>query len=99
MQFPAQKSLKRESKLDQNSNTDLTPKKAIRHSWSVDWPKVVAWPEDPLIKRNLTFFDFLEIRMRSNSYLISLKHPNLYKQSKQIKIKDSSLLTFQFPLR
>ena len=70
--IPAQKSSKRESKLDQNSNVDLAPKRAIRHSWSANWPKLLAWPEDPLIKIKPIFFDFLEIRTCSNSYLISL---------------------------
>ena len=30
----------------------------------------MAWPKDSWIEINLTFFDFLEIRTRPNSYLI-----------------------------
>ncbi|KAK9986288.1 hypothetical protein SO802_031239 [Lithocarpus litseifolius] len=43
---------KRESKLDQNSNTDLAPKRAIRHMASAHWPKLLARPKDPLIEWN-----------------------------------------------
>ena len=84
MQFPAQKSSKKESKLDQNSNAGLAPKRAIQHSWcvdrhmksvdrhmkSADWPKLLALLEDSRIEINLTLFNFLEIRMRPNSYMI-----------------------------
>ena len=90
MKFLAKKSSKNESNLDQNSNADLAPKRAIQHTESVDqhmasadWPKCLAQPVDPLIKTKPMFFDFLEIRTCSNSYLISFslffKHPNLYK--------------------
>ena len=81
---------KKESKLDQNSNADLAPKRAIWHSWSVDqhmasanWPKCSTQPRNFLIEIKPIFFRFLEIRTCSNSYLISFslffKHPNLYK--------------------
>ena len=46
MQFLAQKSSKKESKMDQNSNTGPTPKKANRYFSSADWHKLEAWPED-----------------------------------------------------
>ena len=42
---------------------------------SASWPKFVAQPGDFLIKIKPIFFDFLEIRMRSNSYLISFSIP------------------------
>ena len=78
---------KKESKLDQNSNTDLAPKRAIQHSWSADrhiksadWPKLLARLRDSLIEIRPIFYDFLEIKTHSNLYLISFfKHPNLYK--------------------
>ena len=60
---------KKESKLDQNSNASLAPKRACRHSWSADchmasadWPKSSTWPGDPLLKIKPIFFRFLEIR-------------------------------------
>ena len=63
--------------MDQYSITDSAPKRAIQHSWSADrhspsadWHKFEARPKDPLIEIKLIFFDFLEIRTRSNSYLI-----------------------------
>ena len=125
MQFPAQKSSKKESKLDQNSNAGLAPKRAIQHSWSVDrhmksvdqhmksadWPKLLAQLEDSRIEINLTLFNFLEIRMRPNSYmiiqLIFRSIPTFINRgclSKFSTLSDpplsgSSLLTFQFPLR
>ena len=46
---------------------------------SANWLKFVARLGDSLIEIRPTFFDFLKIRTHSNSYLISLKHPNLYK--------------------
>ena len=77
MQFPAKKSSKRESKLNQNSNVDLAPKRAIQHSpsanWhfpNADWPKLLAQLKDLPIEIKPIFFNFLEIRTRSNSYLI-----------------------------
>ena len=77
------KILKRESKLGQNSNAGLAPKRACWHSWSADWPKCSARPRNVLIEIKPIFFNFLEIRMCSNSYLISFslffKHPTLYK--------------------
>ena len=92
-----QKSSKKESKSDQNSNASLAPKRACWHSWSVDqhmvsanrhipsadWPKFSTRPVNVLIEIKPIFFDFLGIRMRSNSYMISFnlffKYPNLYK--------------------
>ena len=77
MQFLAQETSKKESKLDQNSNAGLAPKRAIWHSWgadrhfpSADWHKNLAWPEDSWIEISPIFFDFLEIMTRLNSYLI-----------------------------
>ena len=74
---------KNESKSDQNSNVGLAPKRACQHSWSADWPKCSAQPENFLIEIKPIIFDFFEIRTHSNSYLISFslffKHPNLYK--------------------
>ena len=71
---------RKESKLDQNSNADSTPKRAIWQSWSANWPKLLAQPGDSLIEIKPIFNNFLEIRTRSNLYLISFfKHPNLYK--------------------
>ena len=118
MQFPAQKSSKKESKLDQNSNAGLAPKRAIQHSWSVDrhmksadWPKLLAQLEDSRIEINLTLFNFLEIRMRPNSYmiiqLIFRSIPTFINRgclSKFSTLSDpplssSSLLIFQIPLR
>ena len=61
---------KKESKLDQNSNTSSTPKRAIQHSWSADWPKFVARSEDSLTEIKPIFFNFLEIWRRSTSFLI-----------------------------
>ena len=74
---------KKESKVDQNSNTGSAPKRAIRHFSSADWHKLEAKPEYTWIEINLTFFDFLEIRMRPSSYSDHLanffKHSNPYK--------------------
>ena len=111
------KSPKKESKLDQNSNAGLAPKRAIQHSWSVDrhmksanWPKLLALLEDSWIEINLTPFSFLEIRTRSNSYMIiqlifrsiptSINRGCLSKFStlSNPPLSGSSLLTFQFPL-
>ena len=48
-----------------------------RHFPSADWPKLLARLEDSLIEIRLIFYDFLEIRLCSNFYLISFfKHPN-----------------------
>ena len=69
------KILKNESKLDQNSNTGLSPKRAYQHSWSADWPKFSAQPEDFLIQIKPIFFYFLEIMTRSNLYLVSFSIP------------------------
>ena len=83
------KILKKGVQIDQNSNASLAPKRAIRHSWSVnqnmrsvnrhfpsvDWPKFAARAGDFLIKIKPIFFDFLEIRTHSNSYLISSSIP------------------------
>ena len=56
---------------------------ADRHFLNADWPKLSAQPGDFLIKIKSIFFNFLEIRMHSDSYLVSFslffKHPNLYK--------------------
>ena len=62
------KSQKKESKTDQNSNIGLAPKKAIRHFWSADWHKCGPRPEGIWIEINLTFFNFLEVRMRPSLY-------------------------------
>ena len=107
MQVLAQKSSKKESKLDQNSNANLASKSADRHLASAnrhflnaDWPKSSAWPGDPLIEIKPVFFRFLEIRTCSNSYLISFSLSILtsINRGKKIKIKGSSFLTFLFPL-
>ena len=90
VQFLAKKSLKEESKSDKISNGDLAHKRVCRYSWSAnkhmasaDWPKCSARLGSHLIDIKPIFFDFLEIRTLSNSYLISFslffKHPNLYK--------------------
>ena len=84
MQFPAKKSSKKESKLDQNSNASSAPKRAIRHSWGADrhkkcadqhfssanWHKLEAQPKDSFIEISPTLFNFLEMRTHPNSYLI-----------------------------
>jgi len=36
MQVSAKKTSKKKSKIDQNSNAGPAPKRAIRHSWSVN---------------------------------------------------------------
>ena len=48
---------------------------ADRHFLSTNWPKFSARPGDFLIEIKLIFFDFLEIRMHSNLYLISFSIP------------------------
>ena len=48
---------------------------ADRHFLSVVWPKFSAQPRDFLIEIKPTFFYFLEIMMRSNSYLIPFSIP------------------------
>ena len=77
------KILKKKSKSNQNSNAGLAPKRAYQHFPSADWPKYVARLGDLLIEIKPIFFNFLEIKTHSNSYLISFslffKHPNLYK--------------------
>ena len=120
MQFLAKKVSKNESKMDLNVNTGPAPKRAIRHSCNADrhfpstnWHKLEARPEDSWIEINLTFFDFLEIRTRPNSYLIIqlifrgiLTSINRGCLSKFGTLSDpppppfscSSLLIFQFPL-
>ena len=81
---------KNESKSKQNWKGGSAPKRAWWHSWSADrhflsadWPKCLARPRNLLIKIKSIFFEFLEIKMRFNSYLILFslffKHPNLYK--------------------
>ena len=109
---------KKESKLDQNLNMGSAPKRAIRHSWSadqhmksVDWPKLLARPEDSWIEINLTLFNFLEIRTCPNLYLIiqlifrniptSINRGCLSKFStlSDPPLSSSSLLIFQIPLR
>ena len=111
MQFPVQKSFKKESKLGQNSNADLTPKRAIWHSWSadwhmasadryfpsVDWPKFSAKPRDFLIEIKPIFFNFLEIRMCSNSYMISFSIPNSINRRNKSEI-EALLSDFSAPL-
>ena len=68
MQVPTQKISKKESKMDQNSNTGPAPKRAIWHFWSADWHKLGPWPKGTWIKLKYILFDFLEIRMRPNLY-------------------------------
>ena len=112
MQFLAKKSLKKESISNHNWKGCLAPKKAYRHSWSVnrhmasanrhmtsanrrfpsvDWPKCSVQPGILLIKIKPIFFELLEIKMCSNSYLILFnlffKHPNLYKYGRPPNIQ------------
>ena len=68
MQVLAKETSKQESKVDQNSNASPAPKRAIRHFLSANWHKCNARPEGSWIEINLTFFDFLEIRMHPSSY-------------------------------
>ena len=72
MQVSTKKTSKNESKLDQNSNVGSAPKKAIWHSWSADWHKLEARPEDFWIEISPNLFNFLEMRMCLNSYKIIL---------------------------
>ena len=99
VQFSAKKFSKKKFKSDQNSNVSLTPKRACRHSQnayrhfpSADWPECSTWPENIMTETKPIFFNFLEIRMHSNSYLVSFSlffnHPNLCKQRKKIRIQD-----------
>ena len=77
MQFLAKKSSKNESKSNKNSKAGLAPKRACRHFPSANWPKCLARFGNLLIEIKPIFFEFLEIRTHSNSYLISfLSIPN-----------------------
>ena len=67
-EVPAQKTSKKESKVDYNSNTGPAPKKAIWHSWSTNWHKCRPQPQGTWIEINLILFDFLEIRTCLSSY-------------------------------
>ena len=60
---------KRSPNWTKNSNMGLAPKMAYWHSWSANWPKCSTQPRNFLIVIKLIFFNFLEIRTRSNSYL------------------------------
>ena len=56
-------------KLKRRSSTQEWPSWSVDlHFSSVDWHKSEAWHEEFWIEINLTFFDFLEIRTRPNSY-------------------------------
>ena len=68
MQVPAQKTSKKKSKMDQNSNEELAPKRAIQHFSSANWHKLGHRPEGTWIKMKPILFDFLEIRTLPNSY-------------------------------
>ena len=73
------KILKNESKLDQNSNTGLSPKRAYQHSWSADWPKFSAQPEDFLIQIKPIFFLLFRDNDAFQFVYGLIQHPNLYK--------------------
>ena len=68
MQVPTKKTSKKDSKTDQNSNTRLSPKRAIRQFWSADWHKFGPRPKGTWIKLKHILSHFLEIRTRPSSY-------------------------------
>ena len=68
MQVPAQNISKKKSKMDQSSNEELAPKRAIQHFSSTNWHKLGPRPEGTWIKLKPILFDFLEIRTLSNSH-------------------------------
>ena len=87
--------------MDQNSNAYLAPMRAVWHSWSADqlmasadrhflnadWPKLSAQPGDFLIKIKPIFFNFLEIRTRFNSYMISFSIPIFINRGNKLEIR------------
>ena len=95
--------------MDQTSNADSAPKRAIRHSWSanrhmkssdwhfpsVDWPKLLAQPKDSLIEIRLIFYNLLEIRTCSSLYLISFfKIPTSINRGNKSKLRALFFLLF-----
>ena len=62
------KTLKKESKINQNPNEGPAPKRAIQHFWSANRHKFGPQPEGTWIKLKQILFDFLEIRTHPSSY-------------------------------
>ena len=54
--IPSSKILKKGVQIKPKLKRGLAPKRVCRLSWSADWPKCLAWPENFLIKIKPIFF-------------------------------------------